>query len=228
MPKSISMQYTFKFAKDKPLTFAVELDAETLALQSGRVENLPDWTKLDFQKCPTCPLNPADHPHCPAAVGVSNVVEGVRDHVSYEEVEATVMTEGRTYSKKTTLEEALVSLMALHMTTSGCPTLDKLRPMAELQLPFPTPAESSLQFLLIALAGKYFAQKATRPPPPDFVAELKEAQIVNTAFFKRLTAIGAKDGARNSVVILNNLIFMASRAIEQNKFPHFEQILQRK
>ncbi len=227
MSKMITIEYDFKFADQRQRKITAELDFDTLALVNKKAEPLPEWTLLAFHKCATCPLNSAESPHCPAAVALVDLIDFCNDMVSFEEVDVTVTTEARTYSKHTTMEEAVGSLLGIFMTTSGCPAMSHLRPLVDVHLPFVTPSEATYRLATMHLMGKYFQLKSGKSVEwnlDGLVAILKEVQEVNTHFFQRLNAISKKDSGRNAVVILNNLAFIAGRSIELNKMKRLEAI----
>tara|TARA_B100000686_G_scaffold86198_1_gene93073 strand:- start:90 stop:251 length:162 start_codon:yes stop_codon:yes gene_type:complete len=47
-------------------------------------------------------------------------------------------TDERCYVEHTTMTEAVSSLLGIYMVTSGCPVMDKLRPMVRFHLPLAT------------------------------------------------------------------------------------------
>jgi len=227
MSRTIAIEYEFKFPDQRQRKFVVELDFETLALVNRPAEPLPDWTLLAFHKCSTCPLNSTDSPRCPAAVSMIDLLDFCGNMVSYEEVDVTVTTEARTYSRHTTMEEAVGSLLGLYMTSSGCPIASQLRPLVEMHLPFVTPTEATYRLTSMYLMGKFFQQKRDKTVDwslDGLVAILKEVQEVNTDFFKRLNTLSKKDAGRNAVVIMNNLAFLASRSITLDKMKRLEGI----
>jgi hypothetical protein len=227
MPKTISISYQFKFTDGREKTIVAELDFDTLALVNQPAEPLPEWTLLKFHKCSNCPLAEATSPRCPAAVGMVELVEFCKDIVSYEEVDVTVTTEGRTYFKHTTMEEGVGSLIGILMAGSACPKMSRMRPMIDSHVPFSSPQEATYRLVAMYLVAKYFHSKAGKQADWDLTGLagiLKEVQEVNTDFFKRLNAISTKDAARNGMVVLNNLAFIAGRSIEMNKLQRIEQI----
>lgn len=63
------------------------------------------------------------------------------------------MTEERTYSKDTLLQQGLASLLGIVMTTSGCPVLEPLKPMVRFHLPFATLTETVYRMVSMCLVG---------------------------------------------------------------------------
>ena len=71
-----------------------------------------------------------------------DIIHSFKDSISYEEVEVFITTKARTYMKRTTLQKGLSSLLGIYMVTSGCPTMEKLKPMVRYHLPFATEEET--------------------------------------------------------------------------------------
>ena len=139
-----SLFYTYTFALDTTTaqSFTVTIDEDTLLAVDPIPASLPDWTRLDVSKCSNCPLDTGTHPHCPAAVRLIDIIDFFRDSISWEEADITVETNARTYTKRTSLQQGISSLMGLRMATSDCPILNKLRSMARFHLPFSDPEET--------------------------------------------------------------------------------------
>ncbi len=139
MKDPIIITYCFNFDNGIDKTFSLQLDRETLDFANSEINDAPEWAKLSYNKCTNCPLSEIDNNYCPVALNLNNLTEKFNAVVSHESVFVSVTTEDRTYKKRTTIDEALSSLMGIIMATSGCPVLDHLRPMARFHLPFATP-----------------------------------------------------------------------------------------
>ena len=113
---SIWFHYRFTSPHDRVREFHVELDPDTLGLVVKEREDYPEWTRLTHHQCANCPLRPEDHPRCPAAANLVDVIEHFRDAVSCEETEVEIATESRTYRKRVPLQDGLSALvvMAIH------------------------------------------------------------------------------------------------------------------
>lgn len=116
-------------------TFRLELDRKTMGLLRKSDESPPAWADLSCQKCRNCPLSEEEHPHCPIAVNVVELVNFFRQVTSHEPVDVRVSTNERSYVKQTTMSNALNSLFGVYRVMAGCPILDKLLPMARFHLP---------------------------------------------------------------------------------------------
>jgi hypothetical protein len=159
------------------------------------------------------------------AAGLVDVVEAFKDSVSYEEVDVEVETRDRTYRKRAPLQAAISPLVGIHMVTSGCPILDRLRPMVDTHLPFMSPAETTYRTLSMYLLAQYFRQRAGKAPDwemkglVDFLAEVRR---VNGAFCRRLAAIRIKDASLNAVALLNTLGDFTSFTLEIDDLARLE------
>ena len=200
-------RYTFVLPDGGRKVFEARLDPATMLLvPEERAEPLPEWTKLDSGKCGNCPLNSRETPHCPAAVALSGVVKGFRDVISYEETEVVVESEGRSFSKKAAVQRTLPSLIGLYMATSGCPILEKLKPMARFHLPFASIDETAYRVVTMYAAAQMI--RAQRGLTTDWKMEglqslYDEIAKVNVDFCGRLRAAVSQDSLFNSIVSLD-------------------------
>ena len=161
MNDPIIITYSFNFDDGIDKTFSLQLDRETLDFANSEINDAPEWAKLSYNKCTNCPLSEIDNNYCPVALNLNNLTEKFNAVVSHENVFVSVTTEDRTYKKRTTIEEALSSLMGLIMATSGCPVLDHLRPMARFHLPFAAPLETSIRSLSMFILAQYLFNEDT-------------------------------------------------------------------
>ena len=83
---------------------------------------------------------------------------------SYEEVDVRISTDERSYVKHTTMSEALSSLLGVYMVTSGCPIMDKLRPMVRFHLPMASSEETTFRAIAMYLVAQYFRARHGQDP----------------------------------------------------------------
>jgi len=206
----------------------VDLVRPTLALQKKETASpLPVWTELTHQRCANCRLSSNRHSHCPVAVNLVDVVEAFHDVFSFDESEVEVVTPSRTFSARVKNTQAAGSLIGIYMVTSGCPIMDKLRPMVLTHLPFATTEESVYRSVTMYLMAQYFRSKEGFVPDWDlkgFARFCDEVNLVNQSFVKRLTDCVEKDAALNAVVLLNCFASASRRMITQEKFQEIEQL----
>lgn len=223
----LRISYRFRFADGAERVFDVRLDRETLALLPSPRRDWPEWTKLDYYQCANCPLSILEHPRCPIAANIVDLIEAFRDSISYEEVHVRVETEPRIYEKETSLQRGLAALMGIFMVTSGCPIMNRLRPMVDSHLPFATPDESMYRFLTSYLLGQYFVAKNGGTPDWEyrgFLQLLEEVRQVDIGFSRRLQELRIRDASLNALIILNLFGEMAEMAVTGDEMARMERI----
>jgi len=201
-----TFEYEFAFPDGRKKNFSVQLNPQTLELIAPAREKIPDWTRLDCCQCPNCPFDIKEHPYCPVAKNLLSVIEVFSCDLSYHEARVTLRTEFRDYQKTVPLQTALRSLFGIYMATSGCPLLDKLRPLVFTHLPFATTKETAYRAISMYVMAQFFIQR--RGGKPDL--ELKgleqvyqEIEIVNRAFHRRLSTTRVQDATLNAICSLN-------------------------
>lgn len=207
MTDTITFHYTFRFDDGTEKAFNVHLDPQTLRVILHAPLPPPAWTALTCRQCPNCPLDTARVAHCPVAVNLAEVIQFFQQSISHEEVEVTIQSRERTYAKRVSLQRGLSSLMGIYMVTSGCPVLDKLKPMVRYHLPFANPEETQYRVLSMYLLAQYFVQQHGGTPDWELTqlpGIYSEIQIVNRAFCDRLRTLQGEDAVPNAIVILDN------------------------
>ncbi|MFO0598427.1 MAG: hypothetical protein U0228_24185 [Myxococcaceae bacterium] len=213
------VRYEFTLPGKEPATFTVELDGKTLANLAPHPSSPPEWTKLEFQQCPNCPLKPKDAPHCPVALQLSHVVNEFASVFSYERVAVKVTVPERTYVVgDASVQKALSSLLGVYMVTAGCPVLNQLRPMVRLHLPFAGELETVARSTSMYLLKQYFVMK--RGGKPDWSMEglaetYRQTGQINRAFAERLRAATTKDANVNALIILHSFAQAVPDTIEE-------------
>ncbi len=220
MNDPIIITYCFNFDDGRDKTFSLKLDRETLTFENSEISDAPKWAKLSYNKCTNCPLSEIDNDYCPVALNLNNLTEEFNTVVSHESVSVSVTTEDRTYNKKTTIDQALSSLMGIIMATSGCPILDYLRPMARFHLPFASPLETSFRSLSMYILAQYLFNKDTESNSisidlSDFEKIYTEINSVNNDFSIRLRAAGEKDANLSALINLDCNATLVSFTIEE-------------
>jgi len=204
--KELAFKYYFMFEDGTRATYEIYLDRETLHLKAEQKVRPSTWTKLEHHKCSNCPLNNREHTHCPLALNLSTVVPRFSKMFSYEKVNVLVETETRTYSKNTTLQSGLSSMLGIYMVTAGCPIMDRLRPMVRFHLPFATIEETVFRSVSTYLLGQYFEHKKGRQPDltlKGLMDGYKQIQMVNHGMAGRMRSIVDKDANLNALVVLD-------------------------
>lgn len=201
-----SLRYTFRFEDGTSKEFAVQLDPESLSMLVPEKEHYPEWTRLSFSQCSNCPLKQDSHPRCPIAANLVDLIALFRDSLSYQVVDVEIESETRKYVKRTDLQSAVSSLIGLLMVTSGCPVMDKLRPMAWTHLPFATAQETLYRAIGMYLMAQYFVARDGGSPDWELHGLEKvyeEVRVVNKGFSGRLAAACKQDAGLNALVHLD-------------------------
>jgi hypothetical protein len=203
----IKYHYVFKFFDGSSASVEVFLDAETLAIDTQPGEP-PDWARLEYNQCPGCPLDTSRHEYCPIAVNIAHLVSSFGDFSSSETAHIIVMTRQRDYSKSTTVRDGLTSLLGIYMVTSGCPIMEKLKPLVRYHLPFLSLEENVFRVVSMYLLIQYFLMKKGKRP--DWGLEKLETiydhiRRVNAGVAKRIKNAAKKEASLIALANLDNL-----------------------
>jgi hypothetical protein len=221
----IAFQYRFMFDGGFEKQIDVKLDKKTLNLIQRKKPSYPKWTELAFWKCPNCPLDETYNVFCPIAVNLVGLVDFFQDMISYKEVNLLIQSEERSYIKHTTLQQGISSLVGIYMVTSGCPIMEKLKPMVRFHLPFATLRETEYRVISMYLLAQYFLHRRGRKPDwelKNLAAMYDDIQIVNQSFFQRLIHIKIKDATLNALVKLDMFAKHISLSIGRDSLDEME------
>ena len=199
--------YDFLLPNDQKITFSVGIDPITGQINTCPLAP-PAWARLEFHQCKPCPLKQTEHPFCPIALGISDLVTTFKNTASYVPCTVTCTSRERTVCKKTTVQEGLASIFGLLMAISGCPIMVFFKPLAHFHLPFATVDESLFRIVAVSLLGQYFR----RSDPPDTRFDLRQikshyalVQQINKGIFQRIQSITDLDADNNAIINLNSL-----------------------
>ncbi|HKS36128.1 MAG TPA: hypothetical protein VJW76_02990 [Verrucomicrobiae bacterium] len=227
--ETIVIEYKFSLKNGDEKRFQVRLRKPTLQLISAPNASLPEWTRLVHHQCPNCPLKPETDPHCPIAANLVDVIDSFKNTISVEEADITITHESRSYRKHTAVQYGISSLMGIYMVTSGCPVMDKLRPMAHTHLPFATIAETMFRAVSMYLLAQYFRQQHARTPDwrlEKLVEIYEQVGKVNRAFSKRLLSINPQDASLNALVGLDCFATITAYSIVDDSLEVMESLFQ--
>ena len=219
MKEPMTITYTFDFSGGDTVVSEVRLDPVTLERIYEPPKSPPDWIALDFHQCKNCPLSSTEIANCPLAETLFDIVETFSDRISHEEVALEVRTEHRNYTSKTSLQNALRSLMGIYMASSECPHLEPLRPLLLTHLPLADVKESSFRVVSMYLMAQYFLEKHGQQP--DWKLErmrnmYEEIHKVNLGLLDRFMAVSTRDANINSIVGLDVFTYLVPRSIESH------------
>lgn len=214
---TINIDYKFKLDKGKEETFNLKFNSDTFELLDGDDDSLPKWTRLDFHKCPHCPLDSAVVPTCPVAKSLSKVVNRFDDIFSYHEIELEVVTDERTVISKTTAQRGISSLLGLIFAASGCPHTSYFKPMARFHLPLSSEDETIFRVAGMYLLAQYLLSKEGRDCEFDF-ENLKKLydnlHLMNTMIADRIRQVVTTDSSVNGIILLDMLTKLMPIAID--------------
>ena len=214
---TIHIQYRFKFSNREKKDYQIELDPVSISYINKNPDFRPDWTRLGFHQCENCPLDTQKVLHCPVAVNLSSFVEYFKNEISHTEALVMVRTEERYSAKKISLQEGLYSIYGLIMSTSDCPNMDFLKPMARFHMPFASMEETVFRAVSSYLLEQYFSHKrggSIDIQLKGLLNRYKEVEKVNIGFSNRLRAVTIGDADRNALSILDFLLrcsFLSSK-----------------
>ena len=225
--ETVTIEYQFRLSSGVERTFTVRLKKPTFEIISVRQSVLPEWTKLTHHQCSNCPLDPQQHARCPIAANLVDVIEAFRDCLSTEEADITIRSESREYHKRSPVQYGVGSLMGLYMVVSGCPIMDKLRPMVYTHLPFATVEDTMFRAVSMYLLAQYFLSQ--RGKTPDWKLEklvriYEDISMVNQSFARRLLSINPKDASLNALVGLDCFATATAFSIVQDSLHEIEPL----
>ncbi len=141
--------------------------------------------------------------------------------------EIAVVTEARTYLKRAPLQAGISGIIGLIMVTSGCPVMDRLRPMVRTHIPFSTLDETTYRALSMYLLSQYFVRRRGGTPNWDLSGLTEvygEVRKVNKAFVKRLHTLQIEDASLNAIVNLDVFASFTSMNIATAQLEEVEQL----
>jgi hypothetical protein len=223
----LNIEYQFQFEDGTRKSFQVQLRRPGLSILLRPEPSLPDWSRLAHHQCPNCPLDPAVHTHCPVAVSLGGVIEAFRDCFSTTNAEIVIRSDNREYRRRAPVQYGVSSLMGVYMVTSGCPILDKLRPMVQTHLPFATIDETIYRLAGMYLLAQYFVQQ--RGGVPDWklrrlVDLCEDIGRVNQAFARRLLSINPQDASLNALASLDCFTLSTAFSIDRDELRDLESL----
>lgn len=224
---TITIEYGFRLRDQPEKLFLIRLRKPQLELMTSHEGPLPAWTRLPHSQCPNCPLKPEQHPHCPIAVNLVGLIDAFKDCLSTEEAEITIRSESREVHRRAPVQYGVSSLMGLLMATSGCPIMDKLRPMVHTHLPFATIEETMYRAVSMYLLAQYYLRQRSQPADWDLNGLLglfEAVGRVNQAFSRRLISINPKDASLNALANLDCFALATAFSIERDRMKELEAL----
>lgn len=216
MSNEKTFHYRFETENSEPHYFDVTVQRDKPAIPSS--ENAPEWTKLEFNQCEGCEWKESEH--CPVALRLVEPATMLNEFFSYDRVKVTVQSEDRSYQQETDTQRGLMALFGLIMATSGCPSMEPVRPLAWYHLPFANYEETLFRVVSLHLLRDHFAQnQSTHQEIHDEISKVYTAiGQVNYGIISRLRASGClqKDASLNAITNLDSYARMISYSLESD------------
>ncbi len=214
----INIQYHFKAEDGQEEQFIIQLDAVKMEVIPAAHTSVPDWAKLIMHQCPNCTLLPNQHPYCPPALNMVDLVRRFDALLSHDKTTVIVTADERRISTKTTAQRAVSSCMGLLMAASACPNTVFFKPMARFHWPFSSVEETMWRAISTYLLAQYFHKldggtADGRLEGLSYIYE--EIQTVNNAFAKRLRKACLSDGMVNGIILLDMFAKSLPDAIDE-------------
>ncbi len=216
---NIFYNYKFDFPDGNQKEFMVDFDNQSLRSVLPEGNQYPDWAQLEFHQCLNCPLTSEDYLYCPLAVNLVPIIYWCKELASYDEVDVTITSAEREVRAHTSLQRAVSSLLGLLMSSSACPKMKFLRPLARFHLPLATHEETIFRAVSATFLKKYFDDKEDKNDQ-DQLVELKqqyeELQDLNRFIAERIRGATKRDAAVNAIVLLDVLSKSVSYSIDDS------------
>jgi len=218
--------YKFVFTDKTEKVFEIKIDPETLNIIRDE-KKYPEWTRFENFSCEHCPIKKLPEDYCPVAMNLSDIIEFFTNTPSYEQAKIYVLSNERQYAKKTSLQVGVSGIIGILMATSGCPHLDKMKPMVRFHLPFASLEETEFRVISMYLLAQYFRAKNNQQPDWELKGLTKayeDIQKVNQNVAAKIADLEKRDTSINAVVVLNNFADFVTFTIDEKDFGHLEKI----
>jgi hypothetical protein len=212
-----SYVYTFLLPDQGKIDFAVTIDPISKQINiCPRVA--PEWARLGYHQCPPCPLCCTEHPFCPVALSIADLVTTFKDIASHITCTVTCISPERTVTKQTVVQEGLASILGLLMAISGCPIMGFFKPLAQFHLPFASVDESIFRIVAVYMLRQYYRKDGAidRLSLDDIRNHYALVKQVNKGILKRIQSITDLDADKNAIVTLSSLGQILEMEIDAN------------
>ena len=215
--KNIFYNYQFNFSDGHHKEFRVDFDNQSLRSKLADEDEFPDWAQLEFNQCINCPLTVDDYLYCPLAVNLVPIIYWSQDLVSYDKVEVVITSAEREVRAHTDLQRAISSLLGLLMSSSACPKMKFLRPLARFHLPLATHEETIFRAVSATFLKEYFSsENKNEDPLKQLKEQYQELQDLNRFIAERIRCAIKRDAAVNAIVLLDILSKRVSFSIDDS------------
>jgi len=199
--------YEFTLPDGNRERFDISMDTQTMEIIRPRVGGQwPSWTRLEFEQCPHCPFSPDTHPECPVALNLVAVIARFDYLMSFERLDASVISDNRHVALEVTAQEGISSLIGLLIAGSSCPFTHFFKPMARFHLPFANRDETMWQATATFLLAKYFTPQGLQKVDMTLKGLTRiynDVAVLNNAIAQRIRAAVSRVSAENALVHLD-------------------------
>ena len=216
--KNIFYNYQFDFPDGDKKEFFIDFDQHSMCSKLPDGHQYPDWAQLEFHQCANCPLTSEDYLYCPLAVNLVPIIYWCKDLASYDEVDVTITSAEREVRAHTSLQRAVSSLLGLLMSSSSCPKMKFLRPLARFHLPLATHEETIFRAVSATFLKNYFEmnKNSNEDPLSELKLQYSELQELNRFIADRIRSAIKRDAAVNAIVLLDLLSKSVSYSIDDS------------
>jgi hypothetical protein len=203
---NLEISYFFRFGEQRQEKFDLVIDRQTLEVINRPDQELPEWTRLEFEQCPHCPLQSREVPRCPVAVSLIDVVRRFDGIMSYDLVEMEVVTAERKICQRIEAQKGISSLAGLLISTSGCPHTSYFKPMARYHLPLASGEETVFRATGMYMLAQFFLHKMGKAVDCDLQGLnriYRNMHLLNVSIAKRLRSATRTDSSINAVIVLD-------------------------
>jgi len=216
---NFEISYCFKFGDQRREKIDLVIDAQTIEVINRPDQDLPEWTRLEFEQCPHCPFRSREVSHCPVAVGLIDVVRRFDGIMSYDRVDLEVVTAERKITQNIEAQKGIGSLLGLLIPTCGCPHADFFKPMARYHLPLASGEETVFRATGMYLMAQFFLNKMGKAANYDLQGLnriYKNMHILNISIAERLRSATRTDSSINAVIVLDVFTHTINFVIEDH------------
>ena len=223
MPKNARQRhvlYTLDLEDGRALCYEFIFD-ESYRLRPPEAAEVKAWTRLTCHQCPHCPLTESNHPQCPIARNLDGIVEDSKNALCSSKARVAVEAGHRRYHLDCDTRQALRSLFGLIMSTSGCPHLDWLRPLARFHLPLADIDETLFRILSLQLVELYLTGDPAALAQASEIIQTRYAAVeaVNRSFISRLQAYCRADAGKRALEALGIYAQLFTLHVQSNFAP---------
>ena len=205
----MSIHFQIKLETGQVLTFDVQDRRDADLSEMSAFSGVPSWARLEHHQCSICPFDTKDTKYCPAAFEMQDVIAQCSNHLSYEKIDLSRISENGTVTTQTDMQTALFAVIGEKAISSACKVLNTRRWTLNYYSILPTPENLFYRFLSSYLVWQFL--KADCGQEPDF--ELKNhLEYIDKGInvfghlLERFRQVSVEDASNNAIF---KLVIMA-------------------